>query len=239
MQTREKNNTVFSDRETSLSDENMHNGYGEIDTFRETLFKDCRKKRFSAKQVIFRECDSVDKVFVILSGMVKLLSYLPNGRARIVRLHGQNHWLGLEGLVRQPYEHTAIAVDDVEVAYVPMNKLHLLERDHPQQYCQILKQGYSYLADADRWIAHFSTGGIKPRVARMVEFLSILEYGKSSNKVELLTVFEMADMLGVTPESVSRILAEFKRKDILHKLDGVSDETYVINPRKLQQVAVQ
>ncbi len=157
---------------------------------------------------------------MILDGMVKLLSYLPNGRARIVRLHNHNHWLGLEGLVTRPYEHTAVAVNDVEIAYVSMNNLHLLERDNPQKYCQILKQGYRQLAQADRWIADFSTGGIKSRVARLVDFLSKLEFGESSTLVELLTVHDMADMLGVTPESVSRILAGFKRNDTLHKLDS-------------------
>jgi CRP/FNR family transcriptional regulator len=203
------------------------------------IFKGHKKNQFSAKEVIYREGDRIDKVFMILSGMVKLLSYLPNGRARIIRLHAQNHWLGLEGLIGQPYEHTAVAVDDVEVAYVSMNNLYLLERDDPQQYSQLLKHGYKYLAQADRWIMDFSTGGIKSRVARLVDYLSTLEYGESSDMVDLLTVHEMADMLGVTPESVSRILAEFKRNDTLHKLDDNSDEIYEIDPRLLQSVARQ
>jgi CRP/FNR family transcriptional regulator len=46
-------------------------------------------------------------------------------------------------------------------------------------------------------------------VARLVDFLSKFEYGEATNRVNLMTVHEMADMLGVTPESVSRILAEF------------------------------
>jgi CRP/FNR family transcriptional regulator len=211
---------------------------GAVETFElPEVLKRGKRKLFSAKEIIYRESDQVDKVFIILNGMVKLLSYLPNGRARIVRLHGHNHWLGVEGLVAQPYEHNAVAVDDVEVTYISMSSLQILERDNPRQYCQIMKQGYRQLAEADRWIADFSTGCIKPRVARLVDFLSKLEYGESSNMVELLTVHEMADMLGVTPESVSRILAEFKRNDTLHKLDNHSDDTYEIDPRQLQHEA--
>ncbi len=203
------------------------------------ISKATKKKRFLAGELVYREGDPIDKVFIILSGMVKLLSYLPNGRARIVRMHIRHHWLGVEGLVGQPYEHTAIAVDDVEVAFISMNNIHHIEQDDPRKYCQILKQGYKHLARADRWIADFSTGGIKSRVARLVDFLSNIEHGESSDRVDLLTVNEMADMLGVTPESVSRILAEFKRNDTLHKLPNHSDETYEINARQLKHEAEQ
>ena len=187
--------------------------------------------------MIYREGERVDRVFMILSGMAKVLSYLPNGRARIVRLHGFNEWLGLEGLLGQPYEHTAVAVDDVEVVYTPVSNLLRLEREQPRQYCEVLKQGYRHLAQADTWISEFSTGAIKPRVARLIDFLSGIEHGKSSDLVELLTVQEMADMLGVTPESVSRILAEFKRSKILRKAGEPPVESYRFDPRQLHQVA--
>jgi CRP/FNR family transcriptional regulator len=203
------------------------------------LPKEYKFKFYLAKDVIFREGDPLNRVYVIRSGLVKLLSYLPNGRARIVRLYGANDWIGLEGLVGQPYEHTAIAVGDVETYYISTNTLRLLERDNPRLFSQILRQGYKYLTQADRWIADFSTGGIKPRVARLLDFLSKLEYGESSSMVELLTVHEMADMLGVTPESVSRILAEFKRNRILHRPANYPEERYKIDEQKLRHEARQ
>jgi CRP/FNR family transcriptional regulator len=198
-----------------------------------------KSTRFTAKDTIYRESESVDRVYVIRNGLVKLLSYLPNGRARIVRLHGTGQWIGLDGAIGELYEHTAVAVTDVQLDYLPINSLHQFERNHPREFCQILKQGFTHLSQADKWISDFSTGGIKPRVARMVEFLAQLEYGESSNRVELLTVHEMADMLGVTPESVSRILAEFKRNDILNKFGRQSQETYRIDHRRLLHEALQ
>lgn len=238
MPTRKKKNTGPHDNAAHGSNGDSRSSDWEIFSSPET-FRGGKKKRFSAREVIYRESNRVDKVFMVLSGMVKLISYLPNGRARIVRLHNHHHWLGVEGLVGQPYEHTAVAVDDVEVVYVSMNNIHLLERDNPRQFCEFVKQGYRHLAQADRWLADFSTGGIRSRVARLVDFLAKLEHGESSNRVELLTVHEMADMLGVTPESVSRTLAEFKRNDILHRLNIHSGEIYEINAEQLQQEARQ
>jgi CRP/FNR family transcriptional regulator len=197
------------------------------------------RARFSAKEVIYRESERISRIYLIRSGLVKLLSYLPNGRARIVRLHSTGHWIGLEGIVGQPYEHTAIAVGDVEACCIPMSRLRLLERENPKQYFQILGQGYKHLAQADKWIAEFSTGGVKPRVARLVDFLSKLEHGESSHIVELLTVHDMADILGVTAESVSRTLAAFKRSDILHRQGSYLNELYHIDAGKLQEEARQ
>lgn len=194
---------------------------------------------FAEKETLFHEGGRAERVFMIRRGMVKLLSYLPNGRARIVRLHTRGQWLGLEAVVGQPYQHTAVALDEVEMAYVPAQRLRTLERDRPLQYCQVLKQGYKHLTQADKWIADFSTGGIRPRVARLVEFMSTLEFGESSNRVKLLAVHEMADMLGVTPESVSRILAEFKRKNVLNKVDVSSAHLYHIDAQQLQHEARQ
>jgi CRP-like cAMP-binding protein len=53
----------------------------------QTLHDAGRSRRYLAKEVIYRESDRADRICVIRSGLVKLLSYLPNGRARIVRLH--------------------------------------------------------------------------------------------------------------------------------------------------------
>jgi CRP/FNR family transcriptional regulator len=102
---------------------------------------------------------------------------------------------------------------------------------------QLLCQWHGDLAQADRWIADFSTGGIKSRVARLLEYLAELKQGESRDRVELLTVNEMAEILGVTQESVSRILAAFKRSDILQKQADPQRQTYRLDTGRLRREA--
>lgn len=196
-----------------------------------------KRKRFVAKAVIYRESEPVDRVYLIRNGLVKLLSYLPNGRARIVRLHAKGHWIGLEGLMGHAYEHTAIAVGDVEVEYYPAKNLQRLHQDSPIAFGKLLCHWHTHLIQADKWIADFSTGEIKPRVARFLGYLAELEYGELPDRVELLKVHEIADALGVTQESVSRILADFKRNKVLQKSADPLEEIYRLNTEKLQQEA--
>jgi len=148
-----------------------------IDSFVFTDLKNIR--HFRAKDVIYHKGDTIDKVYFIRFGMIKLLSYLPNGRARIVRLHAKGHWLGLEGLLGRRFTHTAQAVGDVEVVYRSLSSMNQLLRDNPGYNTQVLQQIFRQLAQADRWIAEFSTGGIKSRVARLLDFLAKLEFGES------------------------------------------------------------
>jgi CRP/FNR family transcriptional regulator len=99
----------------------------------------------------------------------------------------------------------------------------------------LLKLGLDHLEKADKWIAEFSTGSIKARLAHLIEFLGGLEVDASSNIINLMTVNETADVLGVTPESVSRFLAEFKRNKVLIQVDKGDNWLYRINHSRLDE----
>lgn len=181
-----------------------------------------RVREFAASRPLYLENQDADVVYGIKSGLVKVISYLPNGRARIVRLHAGGSLVGLNSLFEPRYKHTAVAVGKVVAECIPVHSLMRLRDEDPFSYCRLLESWYGQLRDADTWITQFSTGSIRARVARLVNFLSEIEHGKPSKEVKLLTCEEMAAVLGVTTESVSRILAEFKRGRMLRCIQSSS-----------------
>lgn len=197
-----------------------------------------RARVFNPADTLYLEWQEASVVYMVKSGLVKLISYLPNGRARIVRLHGSGSLVGLSGLLEPRYEHTAVAVGRVEADAVPVSSLIRLRSDDPTMYCRLLEEWYGQLQTADTWITQFSTGSIRARVARLVNYLSEIEQKSPSNEVELLTCEEMAAVLGVTPESVSRILAEFKRDQMLRSVRRTSSQCFERNVEALKQVAL-
>ena len=52
---------------------------------------------------------------------------------------------------------------------------------------------------------------------------------------ELLTTEEMSEILGVTPESVSRVVAEFKREGILQPIENNDESLFTFDRKKLEQ----
>jgi len=202
-----------------------------------SLFQSAKQIYFGPQQHIYQEGSLADTIYFINKGMVKLVSYLPNGKARIVRLLGHGKILGLDGIVGKSYEHTAIAVNKIELLKIPTYILNRIKNQDPEKYFLVGEQWYDYLRAADTWITQFSTGSIRARVARLVTFLSYIEFETDHNQVELLNVEEMAAVLGVTPESVSRVLADFKRRHALERMSDSDGYHYTRNSQLLQEYA--
>lgn len=192
-----------------------------------------KTQMFSPKDVIYHAGDPAEEIYEVRSGLVKLVTYMSNGRQRIVRLHGARDWIGLAGFLLQSHEHTAVAVTPVEVRCRQVGDYPLWNRGGGPHYRNLLEVLYRHLRKADLWIERFATGCIRSRVAHLVNYLSEMEYGPGSMKVRLLTCEEMAAILGATTESVSTVLAEFKRNGALKLLGSAVEKQYERDPELL------
>ena len=178
-----------------------------------------RLARYGPGETIYRESSVVEALYLVLDGRIKLMNYTPDGNARIVRLHDRGSVLGLNALLNEKHDHTAIAIGEVSLYVLPMQAIGGIRNEDPEAYSRLLEYSHEYLKQADTWIVEFTAGGIRGRVARLVLFLMSQDESTGSREVDLLTVNEMAEILGVTPESVSRTMADFKRKNILSPVD--------------------
>ena len=193
---------------------------------------------YTGGERLYREGDRVDSIFVIESGLVKLVQHLANGRSRVVRLHSGGAVVGLNGLLQRDHAHTAIALGEVSVIRIRLVDVSRWCRDDPGFCVNLFEQLYGNLRDADLWITQFSTGDIRGRVARLLCFLMAPESGDESGVVEMLSCNDMAGILGVTPESVSRNVASFKRERLLRPLEPGSHR-YLCDARRLQQIGLE
>lgn len=198
-----------------------------------------RLVHYAAGDTLFRGGEEVEALYVVREGRIKLLNILENGRARIVRLHNRGSTLGLNGLMDETHSHTAIAIDEVRVYQIPMPLIKIVKDEDSDAYCQLLEYWHEYLNIADTWITDFSTGAIRGRVARLILFLVEHDQATGPKEVTLLTVEEMADILGVTPESVSRVMADLKRKNILQAVEGGQRDQYQCDISAIEQQAEQ
>jgi len=198
-----------------------------------------RVVQYAPGDTLFHHGQDVETLYVVRNGRIKLLSYVESGRARIVRLHNRGSILGLNGLVGEVHTHTAVAIDEVHVFQMPMSVIKPLKEEDPDTYCQLLERWHEYLNMADTWILDFSTGVIRGRVARLIRFLVETDEDTGPKEVVLLTVEEMAEILGVTPESVSRIMADLKRKKILQVVEHGAHDQYRCDISALAREAEQ
>ncbi|MCR6630977.1 MAG: Crp/Fnr family transcriptional regulator [Magnetospirillum sp.] len=168
-------------------------------------------------------------LYTIRSGLVKLVQYLPDGTQRIVRLLKHGSTAGLEAILGQAYEHTAIALQPTQVCRIPRQVVERLSRETPRLHTQLMQRWHAALRQADDWLTELSTGKAPQRLARL-----ILQLMECDGSVTLLSREDVGSMLGITTEHASRTVAEFKRSGVIVE---TGPNRYRINVDQLTSIA--
>ncbi|MDD5297137.1 MAG: Crp/Fnr family transcriptional regulator [Rhodocyclaceae bacterium] len=165
-----------------------------------------------AKSVLFREGDAGRYVYTLRSGVIKLVQRAPNGAPRIVGLMHKGDTVGLGALGGLPYRHGAEALEASEVCRIPVETLRLLRASHPQLAEQIFLRQQKSVDAANQIITLLSTGSAQGRVVRCI--LHTLSTD-GSDTCPAMCREDMAALISVTVETVSRIVADFKRQGLI------------------------
>jgi CRP/FNR family transcriptional regulator, anaerobic regulatory protein len=171
---------------------------------------------YSPHAVLYQVDEKDDALYTIRRGLVKLVQYLPNGTQRIVRLLKAGDVAGMERTVGDAYHHTAIAMQETSVCKIPLGLMESFGRDHTICH-QLALRWQRSVDEADSVITQFSTGSAEARVARLLLHLQDIAGGSGCMVVNRE---DMGAMLGITTETASRVMADFKRRGLVHELPG-------------------
>ncbi|CRI65892.1 Transcriptional regulator, Crp/Fnr family [Thiocapsa sp. KS1] len=166
---------------------------------------------------LYRTGDPADHMFTIRSGALKLVQYLPDGSQRIVRVVRTTDVLGLEAMLEGgTYQHEAVALQPTEVCRFPARLVRDLGCNNPDLHRELISRWQRALNEADAWLTELSTGSARQRIARL---LLRLVRDRESSACQLFSREDMGAMLGITTETASRTIAEFKRQSLLVETD--------------------
>ena len=169
---------------------------------------------YEAGERIYAEAESGKFAYTLRVGLVKLSKGLRNGRSQIIRLNKQGDIFGLDSFAHVPYNHDATALTDVEVCKLPVETLHDLRRGNKAIDAALL----------ERWIQNLRTSedmmlelGAKKAPEKLATFLIRWCEGKTDNDWQDLPLSraEIGEVLGLTLETVSRFLSDWKRRGLI------------------------
>jgi len=170
---------------------------------------------YSPGATLYHVGDEPGPVFTVRSGLVKLVQYLPDGSQRIVRVLRQGDLAGLEALLGGPYQHTAVALHPTLTCRIPRAVVRRLSEQTPRLHQQLMRRWQMAVERADAFLVDLGTGSSRARVARL--FL-ILVGDRPDHECELFGREDLGAMLGITTETASRMVADFKRLGLLTEL---------------------
>jgi CRP-like cAMP-binding protein len=140
----------------------------ELDSILEPINMYC----YPPESVLYHEGDQNDSVYTLRTGLVKLVRFLPDGTFRIVRLLRKGNAFGLERLIGENYEHTALTITGVSLCRIPVRVLSALNEKNPRLHRRLLERWHQHLRQADDTIVHLSTGTIRKRVVYLIHMLA-------------------------------------------------------------------
>ncbi len=172
---------------------------------------------YKAGTVLYRPGEPPTHVFTVRSGLLKLTQYLAGGTQRIVRLLKQGDVAGLEAVLGEAYQHAAMALQPVDVCRIPVTAIQRLDTQTPRLHYQLMQRWQRALQEADTWLTELSTGTARARVARL-----LLRQAEASadGTFELLGREDVGAILGMTTETASRVIADYKRSGYVQDVNG-------------------
>jgi CRP/FNR family transcriptional regulator len=189
--------------------------------------------------MLFIEGQQPRGVFVLCTGKVKLSTTSRDGKTIITKISDSGDVLGLNAVVSsRPYEVTAEMMEPGQANFVPRDSLMQMLKDHPEvamRVAQQLSRNY-YTAYEEIRTLGLAASPSEKFAKLLLAWSSKSTSDDGSAQVKLtLTHEEVAEMIGTTRETVSRLFSEFKKKQLM-QLKGA---TLVIRSRMALEKIVQ
>jgi len=180
---------------------------------------------FEPGATIYNMADQANAVYCVRQGAIKLLRYDVSGNQRIVRFLKKGDVVGLDSVFTDEQQHTAIALTPTQLCRIPMKHFKDFIANHPALQLRLLEKTQEALRETDSWLSELVSNTVPAKV-RLARLLLQLRIGES-DRVHRLSLADFGGILGITPETVSRLLNELGEAGILVKTGrGLSGRNY-------------
>jgi CRP/FNR family cyclic AMP-dependent transcriptional regulator len=168
---------------------------------------------------LFVEGQSPRGVFILCSGRVKLSTSSADGRTLILRISESGDVLGLPATITgKPYELTAEVIEPTQANFMTREDFLRFLRDYGEAALRVAQQlGETYHSA----VAEMRTIGLSHSASeKLARFLLDLcaEHDRVEGDIKLtltLTHEEIAQIIGASRETVTRLFTDFKKKQLV------------------------
>jgi len=187
---------------------------------------------------LFQENSTSQGVFLICSGQVKLSCTSREGRTLILKIAMPGDVLGLGAVISgSKYEVTAETVQPAKIKSIRREEFLQFIKKHGQaslHAAKALSEEYkAAFFDARRLALSGSTAGRLAGV--LLDWARAESCGKPDLRLTMaLTHEELANLVGCSRETMTRMLSRFKREKLI-RMHGVS--IHILSPERLERIS--
>lgn len=169
--------------------------------------------------ILFGEGDMPRAVFILCAGRAKVMTSSAEGKTLIVRIAQGGEVLGVSAtILDEPYEVSAETLEPMQVSIIKRTDFLRLLHAHADLSLNAVRQLSAKYHAAQREIRSL---GLAHNTAEKLARL-LLEWCGAGSEVRMLyTHEEIAQMIGSTRETVTRVLGDFRHDNII-EVSGAS-----------------
>ena len=181
-------------------------------------------KSFKENDVLCREGEKSDKLFLIREGRVKICKITKEGKEQIVYVLSKGDFFGENNLFTSNNisNFSAYAITDAKLCILKKENLEKILIKNPEISLKIIQEMADRINSAENLAQTLATRDVEARLATvLIEFMN--KYGQKKEEgiyINLpLNREQIANYCGITRETVSRRLSKFDKLGII-KLQG-------------------
>ena len=178
--------------------------------------------RSEPRHMLFRAGDPSKYLYVVREGQVKLTRTDIDGHEHLLNLVGPGYFLGFDDIGNSSYSYSAETLTPTVFCRIKHDDIVWLLAEAPQVSLNILLAVNEQLAQARNMIRALGQKTAIEKVAALLLSLYPPNAAGGNGKAGALHLsrHEMAEILGLTVETVSRIMAALRRTDIINAPRG-------------------
>ncbi|MEO8453691.1 MAG: helix-turn-helix domain-containing protein [Sphingomicrobium sp.] len=188
-------------------------------------------------QPLFHEGDPATRVFTLTKGTLKLYKLLADGRRQVTGFMHPGDFLGIS--IDDEHAFSSEALETAQLCWFPRRRFDDFLEEHSSMERALYRMAAHELAAAQQQLVLL---GRKTATERLASFLLILAAraeraaGAMTNVVHLpMSRLDIADYLGLTKETVSRVLSALKGQRMI-RLQAM-DRIEILDREALKQCA--
>lgn len=196
-----------------------------------------RTLKLAPGQVLFHQGDPATRVFTLTKGMLKLYRLLADGRRQVTGFMQPGDFLGIS--IDDEHAFSAEALEPAQLCWFPRNRFDDFVEDHGAMERELYRMAAHELAAAQQQLVLLGRKTATERLASFLLAFAARADGPQDPGTDVVRLpmsrSDIADYLGLTKETVSRVISALRRDRVI-RLQAL-DRVEIVDPQALEQCA--
>lgn len=168
---------------------------------------------------VYREEESFTTVYAVRSGALKAYSVSEDGEEQVTQFYLPGEIFGMDGISRNRYASSVMALETSAICAIPFERLRELSVRVPSLQRHLFKLMSQVIIGDQELITLLSKHSAERRIAAFLQRISDHQAQRklSATRIRLpMTRTDIGCYLGLTVETVSRVLSRFQKIGLLN-----------------------